>query len=185
MVDIARVKKPVAYSLAPSPLELQHEVEQFLFYEGALLDEGQFREWVDLLAEDVSYVMLTNTSAQTRDRRKGVHPPLTYIFNETKYTLERRVASVETGMAWAEEPMSRSRRFVSNVRILSHSNDEVELGCNFIIHRAARGTEHHTWYGTRRDKLRRVSNGVGWQLVRRELELDEFVLRSANISILF
>lgn len=184
MPDIALVKKPVVRSAPPS-LELQHEIEQFLYYEGALLDEGQFREWIDLLAEDVAYVMLTNTSAQTRDRRKGIHPPLTYIFNETKYTLERRVARVETGMAWAEEPMSRSRRFVSNVRILSQSGDEVELACNFMIHRAARGIEHYTWYGTRRDRLRRVPTGAGWHLVRRELELDEFVLRSANISILF
>lgn len=44
--------------------------------------------------------MRTTVNAQTRDRRKGIQPPTTWIFNDTKDQLERRIARLETGMAW-------------------------------------------------------------------------------------
>jgi 3-phenylpropionate/trans-cinnamate dioxygenase beta subunit len=162
--------------------ELQHEVEQFLYLEAALLDERRFREWLDLLAEDISYILETNTLAQTRDRRRGVAPPSTYIFNESKYQLERRVARLETGLAWSEEPASRTRHFVTNVRILARDGDELDLACNYLVHRAAKARDHHTFIGVRRDRLRRV--GGAWRIASRKLELDEFTLTSPNISIL-
>ncbi|MGE4372494.1 MAG: 3-phenylpropionate/cinnamic acid dioxygenase subunit beta [Xanthobacter sp.] len=178
---------PIAVLTAPavkvSP-ELQHEVEQFLYLEAALLDERRFREWIDLMAEDVSYVLNTNTLAQSRDRRRGQRPPTTYIFNEDKYQLERRIARLETGMAWAEEPASRTRHFVSNVRILAVNGDELELSCNYMVHRASKARDHHTFIGTRRDRLRRAKTAGGWEIFGRDLELDEFTLMSSNISIL-
>ena len=57
--------------------DLQHEVEQFLYHEAALLDERRFRDWLDLLADDIAYTLDTNTLAQFRDRRKGWAPPTT------------------------------------------------------------------------------------------------------------
>lgn len=164
--------------------ELQHEVEQFLYLEAALLDERRFREWLDVVAEDITYTLDTNTLAQARDRRRGLRPPTTYIFHEDKYQLERRIARLETGIAWSEEPASRTRHFVSNVRILSVEGDEIELACNYMVHRASKARDHHTFIGTRRDRLRRADTAGGWQLFGRALELDEFTLISANISIL-
>ncbi len=52
------------------------------------------------LDEEIRYTMRTTVNAQTRDRRKGVQPPTTWIFNDTKDQLERRIARLETGMAW-------------------------------------------------------------------------------------
>lgn len=185
MADSATLEKPAFAPPARASLELQHEIEQFLYLEAALLDGWQFREWLELVAEDIHYVLMTNSLAQTRDRRKGVQPPTTFIFNEDKFQLERRVARLETGMAWSEEPPSRTRHLVTNVRILSHASDEVEVNCNYLLHRAAKQRDIHTYVGTRRDRLRRVEGGAGWQLFGRELELDQFVLLSPNISILF
>jgi len=188
MNEQATVLEPLRPTVRPgaiAPQALHYEVEQFLYLEAALLDEWRFREWLELIAEDVSYVLLTNTQAQTRDRRRSVQPPLTYIFNEDKFQLERRVARLETGMAWSEEPPSRTRHFVSNVRILKHDADHVELSCNYLIHRASKQHDIHTFVGTRQDRLRRTPGGFGWQLCSRELALDEFVLQAPNISILF
>jgi 3-phenylpropionate/trans-cinnamate dioxygenase beta subunit len=180
---IARIA-PFAEPAGKVTPELQQEVEQFLYLEAALLDERRFREWLDLLAEDISYVLNTNTLAQVRDRRRDLQPPSTYIFNEDKFQLERRVARLETGIAWSEEPASRTRHFVSNVRILSVQGDELELACNYMVHRASKARDHHTFIGTRRDRLRRAPTAGGWELFGRHLELDEFTLMSANISIL-
>lgn len=188
MSEQATVLEPLRPTAQPSviaPQALHYEIEQFLYLEAALLDEWRFREWLELVADDISYVLLTNTQALTRDRRRSVQPPLTYIFNEDKFQLERRVARLETGMAWSEEPPSRTRHFVSNVRILKHDAQTVELSCNYLIHRASKQQDIYSFVGTRQDKLRRASNGAGWEVYSRELALDEFVLQAPNISILF
>lgn len=94
-------------------LELHHRISQFLFHEASLLDDWKFRDWLAQLDEEIRYTMRTTVNAQTRDRRKGVQPPTTWIFNDTKDQLERRIARLETGMAWAEEPPSRTRHLIS------------------------------------------------------------------------
>ncbi|WJT00616.1 3-phenylpropionate/cinnamic acid dioxygenase subunit beta [Novosphingobium humi] len=167
--------------------DLQHEVEQFLYLEAALLDDRRLREWLDLLADDIEYTLDTNSLAQFRDRRRGWAPPTTYIFHEDKYQLERRVARVETGQAWAEEPASRTRHFVTNVRVLAQADDELVVGCNYLVHRASKAHDHHSFIGTRRDTLRRIAapdGGETFTIARRRLELDEFTLMSANVSII-
>ena len=35
-------------------LELQHQISQFLYREAKLLDDWKFRDWLDVLAEDIS-----------------------------------------------------------------------------------------------------------------------------------
>ena len=37
--------------------------------------------------------------------------------DETKATLAGRIARLDTGMAWAEDPPSRTRHLVSNVEV--------------------------------------------------------------------
>ena len=184
MLEVVARKPTTAEPAAKVTPELQFEIEQFLYLEAALLDERRFREWLELVAEDISYVLCTNTLAQVRDRRRGLQPPTTYIFNETKYQLERRIARLETGLAWSEEPATRTRHCVTNVRILCVEGDELELACNYMVHRASKARDHHTFVGTRCDRLRRVSGEAGWEIVSRDLELDEFTLVSANVSIL-
>ncbi|NUG44467.1 aromatic-ring-hydroxylating dioxygenase subunit beta [Escherichia coli] len=76
-------------------LELHHRISQFLFHEASLLDDWKFRDWLAQLDEEIRYTMRTTVNAQTRDRRKGVQPPTTWIFNDTKDQLERRIARLE------------------------------------------------------------------------------------------
>ncbi len=186
MSDAAVLEKSAPARPVLAPLALQHEVEQFLYFEAAQIDEGRFRPWLDLLADDIQYVMMTNTLAQTRDRRKGIHLPTTYIYNEDKFQLERRVARLETGNAWAEEPASRTRHILTNIRILSWDDpDEIEVACNYLLHRAAKPLDHYDFIGTRRDRLRRTADGAGWQVFDRRIELDQFVLLAPSISVFF
>ncbi len=42
-------------TVATAPLELQHEIEQFLFHEAALADEHAYKEWQALWAPDLLY----------------------------------------------------------------------------------------------------------------------------------
>lgn len=168
------------------PLALHHEITQFLYHEAALLDDWRFRDWLELLSEDISYTMRTVTNAQTRDRRRSVQPPTTWIFNDTRAQLERRVARLETGMAWAEEPPSRTRHLVTNVQVMQgEGDDEFDVRLNYILYRAQKERDETFYAGVRHDRLRRTGDAGGWQLCRREIVLDQVVLTSHNLSVFF
>ncbi|CAD6529354.1 3-phenylpropionate/cinnamic acid dioxygenase subunit beta [Paraburkholderia hiiakae] len=167
-------------------LELHHEIEQFLFEEAALLDGWHFRAWLDLMSKDIRYTMRTTVNAQTRDRRRGVQPPTTWIFNDTHFQLERRVARLETGMAWAEEPPSRTRHLVTNLRALTTDTPgEYEAHVNYALYRSQKERDETFYVGRRIDRVRRVEGAQGWQVCRREITLDQAVLTSHNLSVLF
>jgi 3-phenylpropionate/trans-cinnamate dioxygenase beta subunit len=180
----AVIERPVRGAVVAA--ELHHEIADFLYQEAELLDDWQFRDWLELIAEDIHYYMRSTTNAQTRDRRRSVQPPSTWIFNDNKFQLERRVARLETGMAWAEEPPSRTRHFVSNLRIRPEADGNgYEVRSNYILYRAQKERDE-TWYaGKRVDCMRRADNRFGWEIHRREIVLDQVVITSHNLSILF
>ncbi|AOI61934.1 3-phenylpropionate dioxygenase [Burkholderia diffusa] len=171
---------------APATVELHHDITQFLYREAEYLDAWRFRDWLALLADDVRYTMRTTVNAQTRDRRKGVQPPTTWIFNDTKAQLERRIARLETGMAWAEEPPSRTRHLITNVRIEPAGEPgEFDVQINYLLYRSQKERDETFYVGARRDRVRRTGSVAGWQVCRREIMLDQAVLSSHNLSVLF
>lgn len=166
-------------------LELHHRISQFLYEEARMLDDWQFRDWLALLDDDIRYTMRTTVNAQTRDRRKGVQPPTTWIFNDNKDQLERRIARLETGMAWAEEPPSRTRHLIGNLQISETDVPDVfAVRLNYLLYRAQKERDETFYVGTRVDKVRRLP-GDEWRLLAREIVLDQAVITSHNLSVLF
>ncbi|WP_058910124.1 3-phenylpropionate/cinnamic acid dioxygenase subunit beta [Entomohabitans teleogrylli] len=166
-------------------LELHHRISQFLYHEAVLLDDWQFRDWLALLDDDLRYTMRTTVNAQTRDRRKGVQPPTTWIFNDSKGQLERRIARLETGMAWAEEPPSRTRHMISNCQVDETSVPNVfAIRVNYLLYRSQKERDETFYVGTRFDKVRRADNDQ-WRLLERNIVLDQVVITSHNLSVLF
>ena len=106
------------------------------------------------------------------------------LFDEDKTTLAARVARLDTGMAWAEDPPSRTRHMISNVEVEpGESEAEVKVYSNFLVYRSRAETEEDFYVGTRRDVLRRVEGG--WKIARRRMVLDQAVLTAKNLSIFF
>ena len=165
-------------------MRLQYEVEQFLYEEAALLDARRFRDWFALLAEDIHYWMPIRRTV-TSD---NLHLEFTKIgevgyFDDDKTVLGMRLKKLEAGSSWSEEPPSRSRHFVSNVRITAVEGDEVTVECAFHLYRSRLNTESDSWIGRREDVLRR--SGGGFLLARRHIYLDQTLIRSTNMSVLF
>ncbi|MBJ3816313.1 3-phenylpropionate/cinnamic acid dioxygenase subunit beta [Shimwellia pseudoproteus] len=170
---------------AVSP-DLHHQIQQFLYREAALLDDWQFRPWLDLLAEDIRYTLRTTVNAQTRDRRKSIQPPTTWLFNDNKFQLERRVARLETGMAWAEEPPSRTRHMITNCQVTeTDTPDTFDVRVNYLLYRAQKARDEAYYIGTRFDRVRRLGSDDNWQLAARNIVLDQAVITSHNLSVLF
>src|SRR5205823_11091244 len=82
-------------------VELQHEIEQFLYHEAALLAEREYRDWLGLFAEDIHYWMPTRYNRLRRElHREFSEPDETAFFDEDYDSLSRRITRLETGMAW-------------------------------------------------------------------------------------
>ncbi len=173
------------------------EIEQFLYREARLLDERRFAEWLDLFTEDVRYSMSTRgnyypSSSKAvaildptrRPNDDRAEEDALAVLDETKATLAGRVARLETGMAWAEDPPSRTRHSIANIEVTpGAAAAEVEIRCNFIVYKSRSDAEQDFYVGARRDRLRRVEGA--WKIARRRLTLDQNVLLAKNISIFF
>ncbi|MFT4021136.1 MAG: 3-phenylpropionate/cinnamic acid dioxygenase subunit beta [Acinetobacter sp.] len=165
-------------------LELYHDISQFMYAEAQLLDDWNFRGWLDILAEDILYTMKTTTNAQTRDRRKSISPPSTWIFNDSKHVLERRVAKLETGMSWSEEPPSRTRHLITNIRVEPTAQpDEYSVFTNYLLYRSQKETDIMIYVGKRIDLLRKTEGGFGWLIAKRDITLDQATITSHNITV--
>ena len=69
------------------------------------------------------------------------------IAKNDRAMLEMRVRKLEAGSAWAEDPPSRSRHFVSNVRVLKVEGDEITLDVCFLLRRTRLNSELTEWFG--------------------------------------
>lgn len=167
-------------------LLLSQEIADFLYREAELLDERRYREWLDLLADDVRYWMPIRRNVKLGDESEFTRAQSDINwFDEGKETLGRRVKQIETGIHWAEEPRSRLSHLVANVQVQSAEPSvaepqEVSVTSRFLIYRNRVETETDILVGRREDQLRR--NGAGWLLARRKIILDQNVLLSKNLT---
>ena len=163
---------------------LQYEVEQFLYDEAALLDARQYREWLGLLADDMHYWMPIRRTVMKGDLEfEFTKPGAMAYFDDDRVLLEMRVKKLEASNAWSEDPPSRSRHFVSNVRITEISGSDITLDACFHVYRTRLNSEIDSWIGRRTDVLRR--SGTAFKLAKRHLFLDQTVILSKNMSTLF
>ncbi|MGX1351975.1 3-phenylpropionate/cinnamic acid dioxygenase small subunit [Bradyrhizobium elkanii] len=110
----AAIERSAAY------YRLKADVEDFYYREADLLDDRRFRDWLELLTDDISYFMPIRRNVkfgqqaarENTKRGEGIS-----WFDEDKWTLTKRVEQILTGVHYAEEPLSRITHMVSNVQI--------------------------------------------------------------------
>ena len=170
---------------------LKADMEDFLYAEADLLDNRQFRDWLNLLAEDMTYFMPIRRNVkfgQHAQRENTVQGSGISWFDEDKWTLTKRVDQILTGVHYAEEPLSRVCHMVSNVQVLGatpslEAPQEVEVRCRFLVYQNRIEYETYTFVGKRTDLIRKTSDG--WKIARREILLDQNVLLAKNLSAFF
>ena len=164
------------------PQALWLELMQFYIREAWLLDERKFQEWLGLFTEDVLYFMPRRKNVPRRESHREVTPlgDLALIEDDKRY-LEMRVARLETGMAWAEDPPSRTRHLVGNLLAEPLDSGDVQAKTAFLVYRSHLETDHQLLAGSREDVLRRVDGA--WKVAKRTIVLDANVLLDKNLSI--
>lgn len=166
---------------------LQAAVEQFLYHEAELLDDNRLEEWLQLLADDVDYRAPVVTTRRRGDAAPAEHQM--FWFEDNLASLRLRVRRLGTDVAWAEDPPSRTRRLVGNVRVQSVDGSstparELEVKSNLLVFRN-RGADagYELAAAERHDRLR--TDGDGWRLVRRVVHFDQATLGLQNLAIFF
>ena len=109
----------------------------------------------------------------------------TYHLNENYGSLASKVARNETSYAWAEDPPSRLRHFVTNVRVRRTEDvDVLEVRSNVLIYRTRQDqTVPQILSGERHDLLRREAGEL--KLLKRSVLLDLTVIGTHNLSLFF
>ena len=172
--------------------DIHFEVEQFYYEEAELLDDGRFADWLELLADDVDYWMPTRTNRLRRQQALSIAARGEAAFyDETKDSLAWRIRRFDSGMAWAEDPPSRTRHLVTNI-VAHHvdpdaqagfTTDDLEVRSAFLVYRNRLQREENIFAGRRVDILRRTDEGL--RVARRVILLDQNVLQAKNISTFF
>ena len=163
---------------------LQYEVEQFLYHEARLLDERRYDEWLNLLTDDIHYWMPIRRTTTVREiSNEFTEPGAMAFFDDDKNYLALRIKKISAGNAWSEDPPSRTRHFVSNIRITDVTDNDISLEANFHLYRTRLDSDEDSWIGRREDTLRRVEGS--FMLAKRHIFLEQTVILSQNMSNIF
>jgi 3-phenylpropionate/cinnamic acid dioxygenase small subunit len=168
---------------------LKSDIEEFYYTEADLLDNRHFKDWIDLFTEDVTYFMPIRRNVkfgQHAERENTRAGEGISWFDEDKWTLNKRVDQILTGVHYAEEPLSRVCHMVSNVQIIAVRDEdprEVDVRCRFLVYQNRVEYETNIFVGKRTDTLRHT--GDGWKIARREIILDQNVLLAKNLTTFF
>lgn len=161
------------------PLHLQ--AHRWLVDEAYLLDAQDYDAWMSRIAEDVHYLMPVRVTTAL-GAGYSTSPGMAHL-DENRYSLSRRVARFATEHAWTEDPPSRLRHYVTNVRTFVTDNPNEIIVDSAVLLFRSRGDvrEAATVSAGREDLLRRT--GTGWELARRTIMVDESVIRMQNLAI--
>jgi 3-phenylpropionate/cinnamic acid dioxygenase small subunit len=154
---------------------------QWLVDETYLLDAQRYSEWLETLTEDIHYLMpvrVTTALAAGYDTAPGMAH-----FDEDKYSLSRRVARFLTEHAWTEDPPSRLRHHLSNVRAFATDDcAHLVVESATLLFRSRGDVREGAFLSAGREDLLRLE-GDTWKLARRTILVDESVIRMQNLAI--
>ncbi|MFT6432117.1 MAG: biphenyl 2,3-dioxygenase beta subunit [Candidatus Azotimanducaceae bacterium] len=163
---------------------MRFDAEEFLYHEAELLDARRLDEWLDLLTDDIHYWMPIRRTTQAKETHlEFTKPGGVAFFDDDKSVLTMRVQRLSVGRAWAEDPPSRTRHLITNVRVADIDGEELTVHCNFQLYRTRLNSEEDSWTGRRVDILRRINGEL--KLSKRHIFLDQTVILSQNLSSLF
>jgi p-cumate 2,3-dioxygenase beta subunit len=157
-------------TIATRSVVTREEVEDFLYHEAALLDDWKLDEWQALLTEDAAYYVPPN------DKPESDHHSTLFLVADDRERIRQRVIRIKDPNCHAEYPKSRTRRMISNVRILAVEDDLVTVAANFVCYRFRRFERVREYVGGYRFILRRT--GDSFRIKERRVLIDAHELGS-------
>jgi len=165
---------------------LYWDIVEWLDDEATVLDDQRTMDWAgSYLAQDLEYRMPVRQN-RLRDDPKSQFSGGMFHYDEDYSTLFLKVMRLATTASpWAENPLSRTRRFVSNVKVYrTPKEDEFGVVSSLLITRTRYTEETQLFLSMeRRDLLRR--DGDSFKVARRHILLDQTTVGWPNLAIFF
>lgn len=176
---------PMSKELTESPSgqvspEVQQTVEQFLYREADLLDSFELDEWLDMLAEDITIRVPVRTYTHPGTEHGEFSEDGYYLHNDHKMISER-VTRLSKEYAWAENPRSRVRHVLGNVRI-EETAEGYEVTNSQHVFRSKGDTGDHDLISAERETTLR-STDDGLLVADRTVFLDHSIVNTKNITL--
>jgi p-cumate 2,3-dioxygenase beta subunit len=146
------------------------EVEDFLYMEADLLDDWKLNEWLQLLTEDAEYLVPSNDALQ------GSHRTTLFTIADNAERIRQRVIRLNDPNCHAEYPHSRTRRQITNVRIIESTDDTLTVTANFVCYRYRRYERIREYVGKYRYVLKHTEAGL--RIRERRVFMDAHELAS-------
>jgi p-cumate 2,3-dioxygenase beta subunit len=154
---------------------LREMVEDFLYQEAALLDAWRLDEWLALFTADGRYLVPT-TDLPDGDPRKDL-----VFIDDDMVRLRARVEGMKSRHGHREYPSSRTRRFISNIRIRIE-NGVIVATSSFLVYRFRMG-ESSPYVGCYEHSLKQVDGEL--KILHRKAVLDlEALSEHGAVSII-
>jgi 3-phenylpropionate/cinnamic acid dioxygenase small subunit len=137
--------------VSAAPIDLQREVERFVYREGYLQDRHEYDAWEALWTDDGVYWIPANGDEIDPEREMS-------IVYDNRSRIALRIRQLHTGRRLAQTPRSNLLRVVSNVEVINAAADEIEVRANAIIFEST--PRRDTLWGTRYEYLLRRVDGT-------------------------
>ena len=158
---------------------LYNDIVHFLIEEAHILDTAQYKQWIELLAEDVQVTMPVR---QTVNRKRGDGRGQLYWLFDDKEALTFKALRYLGDSAWADDPPSRLRRMITNVRVHETATPGEYLVQSYLLLQRNAGNQHtFNPFSARRDDILR-RHGDGWLIARRDILVDQAVIGQPNLG---
>lgn len=179
--NAASIMQPEAMDALSFASEPFQAVYAWLVSEAEMLDTGRFGEWLDRISRDIVYrapVRVTVGNSLGDSLPADMH-----LFHEDFYSLSKRVERLATEHAWADDPPSRTRRFVTNIQVYEGGSPDSWVARSYLLLYRSRGSQAaEIISAARRDMF--VGDDQGLRLEGRVVAVDDSVLHSQSISFL-
>jgi benzoate/toluate 1,2-dioxygenase subunit beta len=144
--------------------DLLRGIEQFLFREARLADDGDYDGWESLWTDDGVYWIPANGDDIDPERQMS-------IVYDNRSRIALRVRQLKHDKRHSQNPRSRLRRLLANIEVLDTDgavDGDVVVGANFIVYESReRGTT--IWGGRNEYRLRQVDGQ--WRMARKKVML--------------
>ena len=147
----------------------REQVEDFLYAEADLLDNWRLNEWIALFDPEATGYFMPTTDLPDGDPGNDL-----FLIADDMTKLRSRVDQLLSGVTWAENPQSRTRHMISNVKIDGTDGDIVRIRANFVVYRL-RFENIDPYIGEYRYKL--SAKADGFTILERRVVLDLEALR--------
>lgn len=180
--------QPATESFSADSDRLYREMRRFLIDAARKVDNKNFDEWLEMMTEDIHYRIPTRVTTAEGGKADFDNDTMDHI-DDNRFRLEKRVERLQTEHAWAEQPPSRTRHFLSNIYIDQYDPEEsrVTVISNLFLHMTRGGfTVGHedqkiVLTGEQYDEV--VSVDGEWKLDKRTVYLDHEVIPVPTISV--